>query len=557
LPRVRIHFTPLDSVAHQREVEVEVQGDPSTREPVGRISRDNPILATLPDDGKSRIFTVWVIGDNGNRIAGSATRYRYIPRITPAQETKLPDVSELPDLALEQDGPAVNVPIDPPSLPAAEEQEIEVEVRVAPETTSDPAEALEVGSTTTAPSISVPVQPEADEQAVFYRYHNVNSGQKTDWKKQTVLVCDPAEYAKVEDFKEGWGSVAIENILGLPSAAVTGGGLNLELADAPSPFASPGNGGFPDSPFASGGPSPFSIKAKMPYSRFELPEVDAGACHEFFPQTWPELDVQGHAPNRSPFASGEPNPFASEGRACDINPFASRDDASPLRVTEEIQVAKDDIEPLRPYRPVKPGQRVIAQRHKSRITVWGWRYRAWRLRRYWWWRRILNKKWEWYLDWDPLGGAGTTQLVTLPAEIVTVVAEPIVEVSVVDTAGAIATVSYDVHTDWISGSQINVAVVQKERAEVAAAGGAWSHIFAKPFGNPPQMAFGPSGVNPSYAGFETVTPNDASGYLMFPGGPGNEGPQPDSGNVHLHIHGDPLPQSAGGTLRLLLQAMGA
>lgn len=578
--RVRITLNTIGST-YEREVDIEEAGHPETRELLVARTTDNPIVADVYDD-RTAILTVWTL-EKGQRVVGTNTPYTFVPKAPIAAEAALPAVETI---AVEQKDTALVVtPVTTPratlevavpepkkkavsgfetgskdTVPA--DREVEIEVRVSETSVTNPADAVEAAVVTVPQSeiesvqIAAPPVPDAEEVKVWTRLTNPETREIGEWASRNVLLRDPAEYQMQEHFTDAWGTAIIEDILGMPSMVAVGS--ELAVATPPSPFASPGNGGYPNSPFASGGPSPFSIAKVFPYGRFKTPEVDTGVKHEFFPQFWPDVDDHARAAQPSPFSSRR-NPFLF--RRPDEGPFLTQPDIAPVRVRHEIQTAADDVEPLRDPEPATPGKRFIGRRIQTQHTVLaclGSR-RAPKIRRLYWRRRVLNRKWEWGEPFDP-PAPGTPMTVALPSVIRATIGLPIVTVTIEDTAGPINGVGFDVHTGTVAGSPgaytIPVLVVQRTSGVEPAAAGAWGpHAFPKTFAAPPVVAFGTNDpVNASFSGFNgaLTAAAIAGGYIAFPAPGGGAGA--GAGAVEILAEGFPIPSSLGGTVVLRLTA---
>lgn len=577
MPRVRINFSPLPSAAYSREIEIAEVGRPGTATILVSNTRDNPIIARVPDDAPS-VLTVWVL-ESGARLAGSSSSYTYYPSTTPPAADAALATPEAP--AVSQDGPALTVTpvVSKPSVlisldtpkakatPAKTEvaaRPVDVDVRVSAVAVTDAADAVHVDTVRAqeheVPNLEIPapVIPGATEQKVWTRLRNPDNGQVTPWSSRTVVVGDPSEFAKIEDFVDSWGSVTIEQHYGLAPLAQVGS--ELVATEVPSVFAADTNNGFPQSIFGmSSGIAWMSMDFAFPYGRFETPEVNAGALHEFQPQLFPQVDAINRITERSIFAEHYPlfrqsrdvdaaqqvagvGVLPVTGDSEDIHMFGTVSDRSPIRVVSEVKVTKDGVEAYRDYQRVRPGDRVLAHKYTMRHTLVSHRgLRAPKLRKMFCWRRIRNKKWEYLVPIDVSNGDKTFVFSPVPVAV----GGNLTATITIENVATGGDINYETRIVSLSPTQIRFIVTQATRGTVPIIGGAGAYNFPAAFGAVPHIVCSPADATQTlFSGFHTATTTNCIIYATSHAGV--------AGNVDVDVVAKGPPAASAVTAHIIL-----
>lgn len=581
--RIRIRFTKLPSAAYSRRLYSQEPNRLETRQVlVDGFKQDSLVVAVASDH--PTVLITQVLDETGRGFR-KTTQYTFYPSaeavaadapsldiegIEAVNETK-PDVVtvEVTPESGGSVGSSVNTSPAANASDAVESME-EIEVRVASGVSTTPEDSLEVAVIERPKSnepvkVDVPIIPGESQQTVFVRRTDPDSGREGAWSAATFTNPDPTvDHKKVQDFSNTWASGTIGQVWGVDTMKVDGSG-RLVVAEPPSMFSSV----WPNSVFDSGAGDDetafLSVDVLFPEGKFTGPQVDQGAIADFHPNIVPVTDdFDRVGKEKSIFATEADFPmFRVHQREQSLRPRAyrydrdsSRDlnwlattcDGAPMRVRQEW--SPDGAT----WYPWRWGQRIRSQTYRFRLFLRASRSRsAPFLTNWYWWRWRRNRKWEYWVDYDP-STPGDPHTFAFPAEVLTVIDDlgdgATVNVTVHDTSPD-PDITHSVRTE-VSAGGVKILVTEHQKGTGSATAGSFTVTFPRAFGDVPSFVATPGdALTNSYLGYSSLAADQVSGYYLQ-----NDGTT-GAGALSWLASGPPVPATSGGTVRLQIQIMGA
>jgi len=582
--RIKLHFTPLDSVQYARQLEADDPTVDGSRRVLVKSFRSNTITVTVENDHPTRLWTT--VLDEDSEPFGDATAFTYHPRsqevASSAPSLDIEEVVVLDDgrpdvlsVTVQPKDEGVSVPTADASTPANDDtttkESEQIEVRTIEGVSTTPEDALEVGvfkrpaSQSNMPlTLVVPRFPDEDQQTIFSRKIDVSSGRRGAWNTKTVSIFDPVDYLSNDDFSTNFAGGTIGQSHAVDTMKIDGSS-RLVHNEVPSMFSSTvwSRSVFYDSLLPEDVPV-FSMDAIFPIGIFTAPEVDQGVVADFHPNVIPATDNfnrSGHersvfstesdyAVFRQPDAVISARPRATrylrEGTE-DISMFGAASFGAPMRIKTWVKREAGAFEEWH------WGERILAQKFTFKL----WSYAGWGLHApfytKWWWRRWRrNRKWEFLADWEP--GANEYMDYVLPDEVVTVLADPTIQVAA-KVGSDQAEVGHDVVYMYTPGTKtIRIRVVETQTTRESVTTGEWGWTYARAFKAAPRVFVtpdDPAGTEEVFSGYDTRSASSVSGYMVS-----YVGDKPN-GDVDLMAVGIPVAVSGGGDVKLRIQVMGA
>jgi hypothetical protein len=550
MARVRLQFSKLDDARFARKLVHEEPARPETRQVLLARFTDDVLLVTLPSDHPT-LLTTYVLDQDGEAFPQPSEYVFYPSTVDVARDA--PKLSVAAPVVLDSPTPGTAVvliepakptvapvagalsvpsPTASPTLPGAADAKIEVEVRVGLGTPAD-ATATTLVERMQIPAaqidepvrVTVPVVPGQTTQTVYVRKRDPVSGREGAWQSAQFKPANPAEFVQIADFTNSWGSGVIESHYGLASMLNDAG--SLRVAIAPSMFADAAGGGFDQSVFgmsAADAISFWSMQDRYPWGRFEAPEVDQVAIHDFYPHVAPEVNVFNRMTERSVFSEDyamfrdhervlRQRAAAGVGflrdEAEDISMFGDVSDGSPLTVVQEIK--QDQGAGYGAYEPVKHGRRMACQKMKARLTMFSHRglrspsLLKWHVSR---WRQ--NRKWEFLIPINVANGDKTYTFSPVP-DFLSAGGIKVATVTILGTTAQ--NVSYQVKIASLTATQIRLIIQQTEVHQVVTIGGVVALVYTIGFGAVPKVTC--SAYDPAHAAFTGTDFPAAGGCTIF------------------------------------------
>jgi hypothetical protein len=203
--------------------------------------------------------------------------------------------------------------------------------------------------------------------------------------------------------------------------------------------------------------------------------------------------------------------------------------------------------------PWKWGQKIESQKYRFRLFLYSYRgISAAYLTKWYWWRWRRNRKWEYIVDYDP-AAVGAAHNWTVPAEIVSVLNDERVQVSVENPHDK--NVWFSTRTVAKSGGVVAISVTQHVRGAESLTAGVATHTFAEPFGEAPTCVL--TGDDDTNRGIVNRTSLSATAVGIKAEYWNGAAYAAASGTVHVIASGVPKRTTDGGSVKLIIEVMGA